>query len=77
MIIQSTSCGQFPGYWDSLHPFSNGILDSCNQMADIVTHGFGGDTSGSRLEIDVAGPANASIEGVGARHQGRHVATEG
>ena len=46
-------------------------------MADIVTHGFGGDTSGSRLEIDVAGPANASIEGVGARHQGRHVATEG
>lgn len=44
-------------------------------MADIITHGFGGDTSGSRLEIDVAAPANTSIERVGAtRHQVCHVA---
>lgn len=45
-------------------------------MADIVTHGFGRDTSGSGLEIDVAAPANTSIEGVGARHQRGHGASE-
>lgn len=37
-----------------MHLFGSRILDRANEMAKVVAHGLGRDTSGSGLEIDVA-----------------------
>jgi hypothetical protein len=40
-----------------------------DETTDLVAHGFGSYSSGGGLEINVARSANASIEGVTARHK--------
>lgn len=62
-------------YIDRAHLLRRGVLDSADQMANVVSHGFGGDTSSSSFEIDMAAPTNAErIALAGGGEQIGHIA---
>lgn len=48
------------------------ILHCVDETTDLIAHGFGGDTSGGSLEVDVTAAADTGIEGVGAGCKGSH-----
>ena len=61
------------GSWPKTHLFCGGVINGGYETADLIAHCLSGNASGSRFEINVAGTANARVEGVTARHQGvRH-----
>lgn len=62
------------GSWPRTYLFCGGVVNGGYEAADLIAHCLRGDASGSRFEINVAGAANACVEGVAAGHQrARHV----